>query len=189
MATVLQQSTFTTEELLAMPEDGMERWLIDGELREKPMTVRNRFHSHLTARVTYYLEAWRLRQSKPRGEVASGEAGFRLLRSPDSTVGVDVAYAPPEVVRIEVDDTTLYDGPPLLAVEILSPNDTQQEIHEKIRKYLQAGTKLVWVIDPDFPTVTVHEPGKPPVLFNREQEVSGDPYLPGLRMPVGELLE
>ena len=35
MATVLKQTT-TTEQLLAMPDDGMERWLIDGELREKP---------------------------------------------------------------------------------------------------------------------------------------------------------
>ena len=43
--------TVTTEQLLAMPDDGMERWLIRGELREKPMTVRNRFHSRALIRV------------------------------------------------------------------------------------------------------------------------------------------
>ena len=36
--------SITTAELLAMPEDGMDRWLIRGELREKPMTKRNRYH-------------------------------------------------------------------------------------------------------------------------------------------------
>jgi Uma2 family endonuclease len=190
MATVLEQTTFTTEQLLAMPDDGMERWLIDGELREKPMTVRNRIHSEITAIVTYYLVNWNRTQPEPRGRVSNGEVGFRLSRNPDSTVGVDVAYAPPEVVHVESDDeTTLYEGPPLLAVEVLSPNDTQQQINEKVRKYLEAGTKLVWVIDPAYPTLTVHEAGKLPILYNSQQSVSGDPYLPGLIVPVGELVQ
>lgn len=188
MATVFDQTTFTTEQLLAMPDDGRERWIIDGELREKPMTVRNKFHSEVTATVTYYLERWNRDFAKPRGVVANGEAGFRLLRDPDSTVGVDVALTTRELARQQSDETTLYDGPPLLAVEVLSPNDTQQDIHEKIRKYLEAGTKMVWVIDPEFPTVTVYEKDKSPVMFNREQEVSGEPHFPGLRLPVGELL-
>ena len=87
------------------------------------------------------------------------------------------------------DETTLYEGAPLLAVEVLSPNDTQQQTSEKVRKYLDAGTKLVWVIDPEYPTVTVHEAGKLPVLYNSRQKVAGDPYLPGLVLPVAELLQ
>lgn len=152
------------------------------------MTVRNRFHSRITATISYFIEHWNRQQKAIRGEVASGEAGFRLTRKPDTTVGVDVAYVSWDVARMEVDDTTLYDGPPLLAVEILSPNDTLQETNEKIRKYLEAGTKLVWVIDPQYPTVMVHESGKLPVLYNRDQVVSADPYLPGFKLPVAELL-
>jgi hypothetical protein len=49
----------TTEELLALPADGVERWLIKGALREKPMTVRNRLHSKVMAAVTFELENWR----------------------------------------------------------------------------------------------------------------------------------
>ena len=52
----------TTEELLAMPDDGVERWLIRGELREKrppeggpPMTVRNRYHSRVLMFVGHVL--------------------------------------------------------------------------------------------------------------------------------------
>ena len=44
----------TTEELLAIPEDGTDRWLIAGELRERPMTRRNRFHSRVTFRVAEF---------------------------------------------------------------------------------------------------------------------------------------
>lgn len=42
MATALEPTNLTTEQLLAMLDDGMERWLIDGELREKPMAVGSR---------------------------------------------------------------------------------------------------------------------------------------------------
>lgn len=45
MASVIEQAKMTTADMLALPENGVERWLIDGKLREKPMTVRNRFHS------------------------------------------------------------------------------------------------------------------------------------------------
>jgi hypothetical protein len=39
----------TTEELLALPPGGVERWLIRGKLRQKPMTIRNRWHSRIMA--------------------------------------------------------------------------------------------------------------------------------------------
>jgi len=67
----------TTEELLALPEDGTDRWLIAGELRERPagelrerpMTVRNRFHSRVTIRVGKSLDNWLDEQPEPRGQV------------------------------------------------------------------------------------------------------------------------
>src|SRR5437899_10561112 len=94
----------TTEELLALPENGTERGLIAGELREKPaewqeqpMTIRNRFHSKLLVAIAACLKNWRDRQAEPRGEVLGGEAGVRLRRAPDTTVGIDVVYVSPEV--------------------------------------------------------------------------------------------
>jgi hypothetical protein len=55
--------------------------------------------------------------------------------------------------------TTLIDGIPVLVVEILSPNDTQEEIDEKIDTYLAAGVALVWVINPHHRTVNIFRPG------------------------------
>src|SRR5436309_12344325 len=114
----------TTEELLALPEDGVERWLIRGQLREKKMTVRNRWHSRIMTRVAKFLDNWLDQQPEPRGEVLCGEAGVRLRRDPDTAVGIDVVYNPAEVASRHEGDTTLIDGIPLLVVEILSPNDT-----------------------------------------------------------------
>jgi hypothetical protein len=88
----------TTEDLLALPDDGVERWLIRGELREcndvrgEPMTVRNPIHSRVMTRLSRFLDEWNDKQPEPRGEV-----GVRLQRNPDSTVGVDVLYLSPEL--------------------------------------------------------------------------------------------
>src|SRR5438034_5214322 len=92
----LANTLITTEQLMAMPEDGKDRWLINGELREKEMTRRNRDHSRIEARIVYILLSWNDAQPEPRGEVLVGEAGIRLRKNPDTTVGVDVAYVAPE---------------------------------------------------------------------------------------------
>lgn len=179
----------TTEEMLALPDDGTERWLINGELREKPMTVRNRFHSDVMACVATVLKVWRDQQPDPRGKVYCGEAGVRLRRSPDVTVGVDAVYVPPDVVTIQSDETTLIDGIPSLVVEILSPNDTVEEINEKIAAYRTAGVPHIWVIDPYQRTLVVHRPSELPVLFNPTQEVTAEPQLPGFRTSVARLFD
>jgi Uma2 family endonuclease len=177
----------TTEDLLALPEDGMDRWLIRGELREKPMTKRNRFHSRTTSVADQMLRNWRDQQPPPRGEVYVGEAGFILRRNPDVTVGIDVAYVNAEVVARQTDDTTLIEGVPLLAVEVLSPNDTVEEINEKVQEFLTAGVALVWIVDPYMRTVTVYRPDTAPQLFNVTQELTAEPHLPGLRIAVAKL--
>src|SRR5205085_10500858 len=142
---------------------------------------RNRFHSRVMVRVAYLLEAWLERQPGPRGQVLCGEAGVRLRHDPDTTVGVDVVYVAADLVARQSDDTTLIDGLPVLAVEILSPSDTQEEIHEKIDSYLGAGVALVWVIDPYLHTVTILRPQAKPELVNADQELSAEPHLPGFR--------
>ena len=187
MATV--SAPMTAEELLAMPEDGMERWLIAGELRERPMTVRNRFHSRTMIRVGKFLDNWLDEQPLPRGQVLGGEAGVRLSHDPETMVGVDVVYVSAEVLIRQTRETTLIDGVPTLAVEILSPSDTIEEIHEKITVYQAAGVPLVWVLHPYDRTVTVYRPDAEPDLLNVREELSGEPHLPGFRVPVARLFE
>jgi Uma2 family endonuclease len=187
MASAVLSKPMTTEEFLALPDNGTERWLIAGELREKPLTVRNRFHSKAMANTSKFLGNWRDQLPEPRGDVLCGEAGVQLSRNPDSTFGIDVMYVSPEVTARQSDETTLIDGLPLLAVEILSPNDTVEEIHEKVNEFLTAGVALVWVINPYDHTVTIYRPKSVPTLVNESQELIGDPVLPGFRVPVADL--
>jgi hypothetical protein len=53
-----EKRTMTAEEFLALPEDGIDRELIRGELRERGMTYRNRFHSKVEANIVFELKLW-----------------------------------------------------------------------------------------------------------------------------------
>jgi Uma2 family endonuclease len=181
----------TTEELLAMPDDGVERYLIRGQLREvsaeEAMTRRNRRHCRSTTKLAKLLDLWLDNQPVPRGEVLTGEAGFRLCHDPDTTVGIDLAYISAALSAQSPDNAGTIDGIPILAVEILSPSVTHEELVEKLQDYLQNGVPVVWIVDPDLRTVTVHRPGMEPEMFNARQELSGEPELPSFRVPVADL--
>ena len=187
MSVATMPTVMTTEDLLALPENGFKRWLIRGKLRQQPMTVRNRWHSRLLIRIAFLLESWLELQPLPRGSVLGGEVGVRLRRNPDTTVGIDLIYIAAALAAQEMEGTTLIDGVPVLAVEILSPSDTEEQINEKVDDYLLAGVQLVWVIDPHDRTVTIYRPNQAPELVNIHQELSGEPHLPGFRVPVSQI--
>jgi Uma2 family endonuclease len=190
-AVATEARLMTAEEFLALPDDGVERWLIRGELHEKrdtDMTMRNKLHSITEGRITGHLFVWLLRQPHPRGEVVCGEAGFLLRRAPDTvTAGVDVALISAEQADERVRGTQLVVGPAALIAEVLSPYDTQDEVGERVDEYLACGVPLVWVVSPRFRTVTVHRPGADPVALDSSDTLDGGPELPGFACPVADL--
>ena len=119
------------------------------------MKIRNRWHSRIMVCVAYLLESWLHLQPAPRGLVLCGEAGCRLRRNPDSTVGIDVVYISADLASKISQETSLIDSVPVLVVEILSPSDTQEQIDEKIDDYLRAGVAVVGIIDPHDKTVLI----------------------------------
>lgn len=188
MSTTTPPRLMTVEEFLALPEDETkDRMLIRGQLWEKPMTRRNRLHSKTEARIAGLLDRWLELQPEPRGEIYAGEAGVILKRDPDTSVGIDICYVAADLAKKESDDTTMIDGPPILAVEILSPSDKQEEIVAKVDEYLASGVKLVWLVDPHFKTVVVYQPEQQPEMFAGDDSLSADPHLPGFEVRVSQI--
>jgi Uma2 family endonuclease len=179
----------TDEEFLALPDDGIDRDLLYGVVREwgERMTRRNRFHSRVEVRLGYLLESWLEKQPEPRGTVYSGEAGCRLPGNPDVVVGIDVVYISAVLVAQQSDDSEMIVGIPTLAVGILSPSNTQEEINDKVDAYRDAGVPLVWLVDSYLQTVTVVRPDAPPQMFNVTQELTAEPHLPGFRIRVADI--
>ena len=174
----------TIAEFLELPDDGVDRMLIEGELWETGMTLRSHVHAEVAANIARCLGNWCIDQPKPRGRISVGDAGFRLGVD-DTMVGPDVAYASADVIAQTPAEVAFYAGPPVLAVEVLSPSDRVEDIAIKVDKYLQVGT-VVWEVNPRYQTVMVHRPGVVIALYNRTQELIGDPYLPGFRVAVAD---
>ena len=137
--------------------------------------------------MTHVLESWVDVFPESPGEVHAGEVGCILRGDPDTIVGVDVVFITSEHAALQNDETTMIDGAPLLAVEILSPSDKQEDIGQKVDDYLKYGVSLVWIVDTHFQTVTVHRPGMKPELFNSDQKLSGGDLLPGFEVSVGKI--
>lgn len=196
MSTAARQ--ITAEDLLEMPDVGMERWIIDGvlheeyvndESRELGMTVRNPDHARLVVRIGGLVDEWLRKQPKPRGWVGGGEAAVRLRSKPETTIGVDVAYVSPEVMSTQTKKTRVIEGVPTLIVEVLSPSDRQEKISKKVKAYLNAGVTHVWVVDPEFQTVMIHRPAAKPVSANADGVLTAEPEMPGLQIALSTVFE
>jgi Uma2 family endonuclease len=180
----------TSDDLLAMrPSKKVDRWLFRGELRESKVTKRNPSHSRTVMTIGGLLRDWLKTQPKARGILYGGEAYFRIRKDPDTNVGIDTALSTPEQAVGTKKRDSFVDGPPVLAVEVLSPYDKQKDISEMIDEYLECRVKLVWVVDPYAETVVVHRPDRKPEMFNPDHDLSGDPDLPGFRCRVAEVFE
>lgn len=188
VATLSSPKLMTAEEFMEIPEDGISRELVLGEVREYGMTLRNHMHGEVVLTLGYLLKLWNRDQPRPRGKVTGGDAGFRLRRDPDVLVGPDVAYVPAELAAGTPRTPTFYDGPPLLAVEVLSPSDMHENVVTKIRLYLDSGA-VVWEVDPDFRRISIHRSGHEVEMLNASQELSADPYLPGFRVAVSAIFD
>jgi Uma2 family endonuclease len=75
---------------------------------------------------------------------------------------------------------------PDLAVEVLSPNDLAYEVDQKVDEYLSAGVRLIWIVNPEKRTVTIHRPSGTVTKLNDQDVVDGEDVLPGFRCPVHE---
>jgi Uma2 family endonuclease len=182
-----------TNALLALPDDGVERWVVDGVIEEVGMTMRNKHHTRVETRVARHLDVWSDSLPTPRGSVHSGEVGVLLRVDPELNVGIDVVYLNAEQAArndaIDDDETTILVAPITLAVEILSPSDTIENIQRKLDWFAECGVPVVWVLHPYQRTVAIHRPGVPPVTLNEQQELDGGAELPGFRVAVSRLFE
>ncbi len=118
----------------------------------------------------------------------SVEAGYRLFHNPDLVRGPDVSFL--ESARLVGQRTESFiDGPPTLAVEVVSPGDLWFEIEDKVRLYLEAGTKAVWLVEPQRRALIVRRSDGAPVTYIEGDIVPGGEILPGFELPIKEIFE
>lgn len=76
-----------------------------------------------------------------------------------------------------------------MAIEVVSPLDVQSRIVEKALAYLEAGTRLVWVLEPVAKTVTIYRSETDIEILTYEATLTGEEVVPGFSCPVAYLFE
>jgi Uma2 family endonuclease len=140
---VLQRSDYTAEEAFWLNPPGL--WeLVDG--RFVFMSPAGARHGRVVARVSRALSDFV--EAQDVGVVLVGDVGFVLRRRPDAVRAPDVAFVRAERVAGGL-PAEFFPGPPDLALEVTSPSDRWPDVEHKAREFLAAGTRAVWVIDPE----------------------------------------
>lgn len=121
-----------------------------------------------------------------KGYVLSSDTGVVLEEAPGTVVGPDVAYCTDATTYDEVEPKWV-ETPPVLTVEVLSPNDKMSTVNEKIADYLRAGVKVVWLADPELKTVTVYRTTRNHVVLKSTDDLTGGDELPGFTCRVANL--
>ena len=173
----------TADELLTLPDDGMRHELVDGALLVYPPPGAR--HGHIQNAVANLLTAHV--KAHGLGEVFV-ETGFVLRRDPDVVRAPDVSFLRAERIPPSGIPDGYIDGPPDLAVEVVSPSDTLYDVDDKIAGLLAAGTRLAWVINPRRRTVAVHAPGAPVHVLGEDDALDAADIVPGFRCTVREFM-
>lgn len=140
-------------------------------------------HGRVCVRISVMLELYAERVRK--GYVVSNDSGVVLSEDPGTVVGPDVAYFT-DANTFEEITPKWAETPPVLAVEVLSPNDKPIKVQEKIEDYLRGGVRVVWLVDYEERKVAVHRPDRTLTVVREADELTGGEDLPGFSCRVGE---
>jgi Uma2 family endonuclease len=123
-------------------------------------------------------------QSSQLGYVTGGKAEYILSRNPDTVVAPSIGFVRHERFPDGLPDRGFCPTPPDFVVEVISFDDTRAGIEQKQRLYTRAGVPLVWWVDQNARTVTVHRPGQEPDVLDESMMLDGEDVVPGFSMPV-----
>jgi Uma2 family endonuclease len=173
----------TADQLLRMPDDGNRYELVAGELRKMPPAS---WEHGMTGGDLHALLARHVCDHK-LGKVSLAETGFLIARDPDTVRAPDIAFIHKDHLPATSPKEAFWPGAPDLAVEVVSPTDTVNEIDEKVKEWLDAGATAIWVVDPNWPSVTVYRSSTDIKTLTKNDELSGEPVVPGFRCRVGDI--
>lgn len=134
----------TEDDLATMPDDGHRYELLDGTLLVTPSP--NLGHQRCVGSIFLLLHSAR----RPEHMVLVAPFDVRLSH---------ITVLVPDVLVARRTDLTpaRLEGPPLLAVEVLSPSTHHIDQGAKRLAYEAAGVPAYWLVDPDVPSLTVLE--------------------------------
>jgi len=181
MATAVRP--LTADELLKMPEDGFRYELVRGEL--KRMVPAGNEHGKLAMELGGAL--FQHVKINKLGTVYAAETGFKLSSDPDTVRAPDVAFVSAKRTSESGEPKGYWPGAPDLAVEVVSPEDVYTEVEEKVLEWLEAGTRMVIVVNPRKRAVTLYRSLSDIVVLTNDDTLDGGDVIPGWKLALQDL--
>jgi Uma2 family endonuclease len=177
----------TDQDLLKAPRDGRKYERVDGEMRVSPAGFR-----HEAVGAALLARLWTFVAERHLGHVVGSSCGFlwpsRQADRPDNVRSPDVSFVAAGRFPDEEWPVGFAALAPDLAVEVLSPNDNTRDVMEKVGEYLHAGTRLVWVIDPETRTATIHRSLMDVRVVGEAGLLDGEEVMPGFTCRLSDVL-
>lgn len=161
-----------------------------GELeagRFVPVTRNTWHHGEIVGNAYAVLRA--CARSRSGWSVAVGDPGTKLRRDPPTLRGPDVGLIRAERRPTGKGVEGWLEGAPDLAVEVSGDAPGWSELMKKALEYLGAGSRMVWLLDPDARRVVVCTPPSSVKVLGPDDELDGGEALPDFRCRVTELFE
>src|SRR5919108_509547 len=145
----VDRKQLTYDVYLAMPEMKQRYSIVDGELimDGAPTPDHQTVVLELSLKLAPFVREHRL------GRVFVAPLDIVIRRDPLRTRQPDLMFI--SNARRNIIGMQVIEGGPDLVVEILSPSNTHQELHEKLHDYQTIGVREAWVISPQACTVEV----------------------------------
>ena len=172
------ETDMTLDEFCESDLEGYE--YVKGELI--PMPAASAEHGLIGARVFLHLGVYV--HEHQLGAVVTPDTGFQVG---ERVLKPDIAFLSTE--RLPDDLNKAFPIPPDLAVEIISQTDISRRVIEKAFAYLEAGTQIVWVLEPRSKTVTVYRSETDIKLLTRNDTLTGEDVVEGFSCQVAQLFE
>jgi Uma2 family endonuclease len=125
--------------------------------------------------------------SRTLGRVFTAETGFLLRRKPDTVRAADVSFVKQDRLPHPA-PRGFAELAPDLVVEVLSPDDRPGEVLSKVGDWLEAGARLVWVIDPERRDARVYRADGSQVHLGESDQLDGESVVPGFQCAVRGLV-
>ena len=132
--------------------NGQRCELVEGELTE--MAPAGGLHGRIANSIAFLLT--RFVREGELGWVFAAETGFVLHRDPDTVRAPDVAFVSRERLGTDAVPSGFIELAPDFVVEVVSPSDSASGVQAKVEDWLQAGTRLVWVVYPETTSVAAY---------------------------------
>lgn len=172
----------TADEFIQLPRGEFQHELINGEL--VTMVLPGLPHGRSQARLLMPLMQFVFENDL--GEVF-GELGFQLTVDPDTVLGPDVCFISKSRLKEAGDVKAFWQGPPDIAVEVVSPRDSRPKVRERTLCWLGFGAKQVWIVNPKDRTVTIHRSPSDATTFSGSDYLEAQDLLPGFKLSLDRI--